>query len=125
MLSPRRAISVNLSRLGSFGHRALSQQTNLKHRTKRTLICGVNMEITVLPLNSDNYGYILRRPGSSEAAVVDVSSQPDLILDTAAAMGVHINTVLTTHKHWDHAGGNKVMLERIPGVVFFPLNSSM
>ena len=30
--------------------------------------------------------------------------------------GVTLTTVLTTHHHWDHAGGNKDIIAKIPGL---------
>jgi hydroxyacylglutathione hydrolase len=40
---------------------------------------------------------------------VDVSNQPELILEAINKTGVNITHILSTHKHWDHAGGNDKM----------------
>jgi hydroxyacylglutathione hydrolase len=64
----------------------------------------------------DNYGYLLIDQQTNEAAIVDVSSQPDKVLEEAGKAGVTLTTVLTTHKHWDHAGGNNDIKERVPGI---------
>lgn len=40
-------------------------------------------------------------------------SHPDLILDHIQNWGVKITGILTTHYHWDHAGGNKSLLETL------------
>lgn len=38
------------------------------------------------------------------------------MLAAAQKLGVRITTVLTTHNHWDHAGGNNKMLALVPGL---------
>ncbi len=49
------------------------------------------------------------------AAAVD-PAEPQKVLDAAAREGVTVATVLTTHKHWDHAGGNDKMKQLCPGI---------
>lgn len=46
---------------------------------------------------------------------MDVSGQPDAVLKVAEEHNIMISAVLTTHKHWDHAGGNDVMKSIVPG----------
>ena len=46
---------------------------------------------------------------------MDVSNQPDLVLKISEELDVQLTAVLTTHKHWDHAGGNTAMKDAIPG----------
>lgn len=74
------------------------------------------MRIEIIPLNSDNYGYLVIDEKSNNCMVVDVSSQPDIILDAAKQHNVNITTVLTTHHHWDHAGGNNAVKAAVPSV---------
>lgn len=38
------------------------------------------------------------------------------MIKAASDEGVTISKVLTTHKHHDHAGGNKAMAGKIPGL---------
>lgn len=38
------------------------------------------------------------------------------MLDAASKEGVEVTTVLTTHKHWDHAGGNNKIKKLCPGI---------
>jgi hydroxyacylglutathione hydrolase len=64
------------------------------------------MRVVIVPLNDDNYGYLLIDETSNECAIIDVSGQPEEILKHVEKEGVVIIKVLTTHKHWDHAGGN-------------------
>lgn len=79
----------------------------------------LSMQIEILPLNSDNYGYLLIDEKSRECAVVDVSSQPDSIARTIHEKHLTLRKILTTHKHWDHAGGNNKMKELFPGIQVF------
>lgn len=74
------------------------------------------MKVVTIPLNSDNYGYLLVDEVTKECAIVDVSNQPEKVLEEVAKHTVNLTMVLTTHKHWDHAGGNAVVLQRFPDV---------
>jgi hydroxyacylglutathione hydrolase len=87
------------------------------------------MEISLIPLLSDNYGYLLHDAASRQTAVVDPSEAAP-VLAFAKARGLKIDFVLNTHHHPDHSGGNlgikketgcKVVgpapdRERIPGI---------
>ncbi len=87
------------------------------------------MEITLIPLLTDNYGYLLHDPSSSETAVVD-PSEAGPGSGGGQARSLKIDFVLNTHHHPDHSGGNlgikketgcKVVgpapdRERIPGI---------
>ena len=87
------------------------------------------MEITLVPLLTDNYGYLLHDPSSKETAIVDPSEAAP-VLEAAAARGWKLTHILNTHHHPDHSGGNlgikqatgaKVVgpapdRERIPGI---------
>lgn len=44
------------------------------------------------------------------AAAID-AVEPEKVLARAKQLGVTITTILTTHSHWDHAGGNASMKE--------------
>ncbi|KAH9311567.1 hypothetical protein KI387_026602 [Taxus chinensis] len=52
---------------------------------------------------------------SGEAAVVD-PVEPQKILQVAEEHGSNIKYVLTTHHHWDHAGGNEEIKKLVPGI---------
>ena len=75
-----------------------------------------NMRVVTVPLNEDNYGYLLIDQRSNNAAIVDVSSQPQKMLEVVAREGVNLVKVLTTHKHWDHAGGNNEIKKIHPDI---------
>lgn len=77
------------------------------------------MKVKSIELNSDNYGYLLIDDKSKECAIVDVSSQPQIMMDNIEKEGLTLKMVLTTHKHWDHAGGNNEIKNKFPHVPIY------
>ena len=55
---------------------------------------------------NDNYAYLLIDKEKKVAAAVD-AVEPAKVVAAAKEEGVSIVSVLTTHNHWDHAGGNE------------------
>ncbi|TYZ59028.1 hypothetical protein PybrP1_005253 [[Pythium] brassicae (nom. inval.)] len=68
------------------------------------------MEVALVPVLGDNYAYLLIDTANRVAAAID-PVEPEKVLARAKELGVAITTILTTHSHWDHAGGNGVMKE--------------
>ncbi|WP_333872840.1 hydroxyacylglutathione hydrolase [Methylobacter sp.] len=63
------------------------------------------LTILTLPVLNDNYIYLLHDPVSGETAVVDPAvAQP--VLDVLDQKGWRLTTILNTHHHSDHVGGN-------------------
>ena len=64
---------------------------------------------------------------TNEAGIVD-PVEPETVLQAVKDENVNLTTVLTTHHHWDHAGGNKKLLQLNPGKYLSflkaPLNSN-
>ncbi len=58
--------------------------------------------------------YVLRRPGSAEALVVDPSFDTDTILGLLDREGLALAAILNTHGHADHIAGNAAMKEIFP-----------
>ncbi|XP_054549863.1 hydroxyacylglutathione hydrolase, mitochondrial isoform X4 [Talpa occidentalis] len=73
------------------------------------------MKVELLPALTDNYMYLIIDTNSREAAVVD-PVQPQKVVETVRKQGVKLTTVLTTHHHWDHAGGNEKLVKLEPGL---------
>jgi len=69
------------------------------------------MDIHILPALGDNYMYLLVDKATNEAAIVD-PVEPDKVLAAVKEHAVNLSTVLTTHHHWDHAGGNVELVKR-------------
>jgi len=76
------------------------------------------MKIRILPALSDNYMYLLVDKDTNEAAIVDPVN-PDSVIKAVEEEGVKLTTLLTTHHHWDHAGGNAELIKRVPGLTVF------
>lgn len=64
------------------------------------------MKVEILPALEDNYMYLIIDEGSKEAAIVD-PVDPKRVADAVEQNKVNLKKVLTTHHHWDHAGGNE------------------
>ena len=75
------------------------------------------MKIDIIPLNEDNFGYLIIHEATGSAAIVDVSNQPEQVAAIVAECGVSLKMILTTHKHWDHANGNNMMKSLFPGLL--------
>ncbi|XP_061741187.1 hydroxyacylglutathione hydrolase, mitochondrial isoform X1 [Nerophis ophidion] len=82
---------------------------------KTSLVEQGNMRVELLPALSDNYMYLLIDTDTKEAAIVD-PVEPVKVVEAVRKHGVRLTTVLTTHHHWDHAGGNEKMVKLIPGL---------
>jgi len=79
------------------------------------LFCLDGMKIVPVPCLEDNYAYLIIDEETREAAVVD-PVEPQNILQAAEVHGANIKFVLTTHHHWDHAGGNEELKKLVPGI---------
>ena len=66
------------------------------------------MEVHPVDALSDNYMYIIVDVASKQAMAIDPADADECVA-AAKALGVTITTVLTTHHHFDHAGGNNDM----------------
>ena len=77
------------------------------------------LDIAVIPLLKDNYGYLLHDDASGETAAVDPSEAAPM-LAAAEERGWKITHVLNTHHHWDHSGGNLGIKEAIGAKIVGP-----
>ncbi|XP_043710235.1 hydroxyacylglutathione hydrolase cytoplasmic-like [Telopea speciosissima] len=73
------------------------------------------MKIHHIPCRGDKYAYLIIDESSKEAAAVD-PVEPEKLLQAVNENGVDLKLVLTTHHHWDHAGGNAKMKLLVPGI---------
>lgn len=69
------------------------------------------MKIVSIPVRKDNYAYLLIDESSQTAAAVD-PYDVESVARVAEANGVKIVAGITTHHHYDHAGGNKVVYKK-------------
>lgn len=68
--------------------------------------------VVTIPSLSDNFSYLIMDKTHQVAAIVD-PIEPEKCLQAAQDNQVKITTILTTHSHWDHAGGNNKMKEML------------
>ncbi|XVE86009.1 hypothetical protein DITRI_Ditri18aG0001800 [Diplodiscus trichospermus] len=73
------------------------------------------MKIFEVPCLEDNYSYLIIDESTKEAAVVD-PVEAEKVVESANQQGVVLKLVLTTHHHWDHAGGNDKIKQLVPGI---------
>jgi hydroxyacylglutathione hydrolase len=73
------------------------------------------VDVVPVPQLSDNYAYLIVDGASSDAAVVDCA-EASPVLDEVRRRGVRLTTVLATHHHYDHVGGNQDLLAALPGL---------
>lgn len=66
----------------------------------------------------DNYMYLITDRTSKCAAIVD-PVQPDKVSAAVKSAGVQLVAALTTHHHWDHAGGNEQLAQLYPKLPFY------
>jgi hydroxyacylglutathione hydrolase len=64
-----------------------------------------NCTVIPVPALQDNYMYLIIDNDSKKAAVID-PVDVDAIQKAAHDNHATITTILTTHNHWDHSGGN-------------------
>lgn len=83
-----------------------------KLHSKEVKVDYPNMKIQILPALSDNYMYLITDEQTGEAAIVD-PVKPDTVLAAVKEAKVNLTTVLTTHHHWDHAGGNEELVQKV------------
>jgi len=57
---------------------------------------------------SDNYGVLLREPGSGVVASIDAPKAEE-VAAALAVKGWRLTHILTTHHHWDHTDGNSAL----------------
>lgn len=88
---------------GSFNH---------SHSTLQSFQHSIKMQVHLIPALEDNYMYLVVDETSNEAAIVD-PVEPEKVLEAVKKHGVNLTTVLTTHHHWDHAGGNDKLVSRV------------
>ena len=71
------------------------------------------MEIVTIPCLKDNFAYLLICQKTGEAAVVD-PSEADPVRKEINHNNVKLTTILNTHHHWDHVGGNNELKSDYP-----------
>lgn len=87
------------------------------------------MKVHIVPILRDNFSYLIcstashhnqyqhqqQQQNAQLATVVD-PAEPVKVIAALNQHGLRATTVLTTHKHEDHAGGNEQMAKLVPGI---------
>mmetsp|Transcript_127625 Transcript_127625/g.272109 ORF Transcript_127625/g.272109 Transcript_127625/m.272109 type:complete len:256 (-) Transcript_127625:246-1013(-) len=73
------------------------------------------MRVVVVPVLADNYAYLLIDEKSGKAATVD-PAEAAVVLAAAQHEKADLTAIFTTHKHYDHAGGNAEVASKVPGL---------
>ena len=73
--------------------------------------------MAIIPVQqlSDNYAYLVVDDASKECGVVDCA-EADKVLAAVRQHGLKLTTVLPTHYHFDHVGGNEDLARALPGL---------
>ncbi|MEM1007940.1 MAG: hydroxyacylglutathione hydrolase [Myxococcota bacterium] len=71
------------------------------------------LEISIIPILSDNYTYVLRCPETDTVAIVDCPDA-DTLVPILEERGLVPSIILNTHHHDDHVGGNRDLLKKFP-----------
>jgi len=85
------------------------------YHSKPTRVFATNMKVEIIPALGDNYMYLLIDEYTNHAAIVD-PVEPAKVIDCIKKENVKLTTVLTTHHHWDHAGGNEELCSKVAGL---------
>ncbi|GET92408.1 hypothetical protein, conserved [Leishmania tarentolae] len=70
--------------------------------------------VVPIPIFGDNYAYLIVSMQTHKVAAVD-PADPEMVLSVMKSLRAQLQVplqlteVLTTHKHWDHAGGNELL----------------
>ena len=78
-----------------------------------------SLEIVAVPAFADNYLWLVHDADSGETAVVD-PGDPAPVLAEAERRGWRITTILNTHWHPDHTGGNLTIKEKTGARIIGP-----
>nr|WP_228037883.1 hydroxyacylglutathione hydrolase [Nodosilinea sp. LEGE 06152] len=79
---------------------------------------GSTIEIHRVAAFRDNYIFVLYDTASAQAAVVDPGDAIP-VLQTLDRLEATLTTILNTHHHSDHVGGNRQLLERFPAALVY------
>lgn len=90
----------------------------LQYHSKILNVFHTNFQVKILPALQDNYMYLVIDKKTKAAAVID-PVEPQKVIEAVKEEDVDLTTVLMTHHHWDHAGGNKELISNVKDLKVF------
>ncbi|KAK0415315.1 hypothetical protein QR680_011885 [Steinernema hermaphroditum] len=90
-----------------------AQRMNAGAHSKIAFVRKSNCVIWILPVNFDNYTYLITDEASDECVLVDVGDGK-YVEQFMKGRGWKPVAILSTHKHWDHCYGNKYLCSKYP-----------
>lgn len=73
-----------------------------------------SFSVRVIPCFDDNFCYYVSAPGEEKTGIfVDVGDAAPVI-EFIKDNGITPSAILSTHKHWDHTGGNVALKTEFP-----------
>ncbi|XP_011173222.1 hydroxyacylglutathione hydrolase, mitochondrial isoform X2 [Solenopsis invicta] len=106
------------NKLTSMYFRAKSVSFNGRSHSSSATVDHSNMKVLILPALQDNYMYLIIDEATQEAAIVD-PVDPEAVTAAVQQNDVKLTKVLTTHHHWDHAGGNAKLSKSFADIAIY------
>eukprot|EP01080_Neovahlkampfia_damariscottae_P013063 gene13063-8271_t len=118
--------SIFNSRVGYFGFQnfflpkenaephTIIQNPIHKFKTKE----GKEIELLCFAILSDNYTFVLHDVSTKSITTID-PADPRPLIKFIEENKLNLTSILTTHKHWDHSGGNEVLKKKYPNVKIY------
>lgn len=94
-------------------HLSIAFSTKIMSAT--TVNAFTSAKVYLFPMFNDNYGYLLTDGKSNRAACVD-PGDGERVYEWAQKLGLDLTTIICTHKHMDHVGGNEFLKSVIPSI---------
>jgi hydroxyacylglutathione hydrolase len=77
------------------------------------------MDIHIVPILEDNYGFILRHDAQDFTAVID-PGEAEPIINKLDDYGWGLDLIINTHHHHDHIAGNDALIEKYGAKLALP-----
>jgi len=87
-----------------------TEATDNKRHSYEAEVDFPNLRVITIPALGDNFMYLVVDKSTRKAFAVD-PVEPETILEAVDREDATLTSILTTHHHWDHAGGNNKLLE--------------
>lgn len=111
---------LDIARLTSLACAAARVTHTIPHRQLSYLAISPHVmptfTVSYTRLFEDNYCWHIHNPVHNLSLVVDPADAGPVIEHLRSKDGAELVAILTTHHHWDHAGGNEAMAKAYPGV---------